>query len=96
MQQLEIDAPLRALARNTDPVTSQLAAARIKAGSISAKVLESLKVYGPANTDELAARLGLKLVTVSPRLRPLAERGLVREGPIVDRKIRWEYVHERS
>lgn len=91
MEQLALEAPLRALARASDPDTSHAAARRVKAGSIAARVLESLRVYGRADTDALAVRLGLKLVTVSPRMRPLARAGLVRAlDERHDGKIVWD------
>lgn len=89
-EQLAFDVPLRALARRRDPVTSKAAARRVNAVSISARVCESLRTYGPADTDQLAARLGLKLVTVSPRMRPLARKGGVVELEARDGKIVWD------
>ena len=67
-----------ALARNTDPSTSHAAAQAVDADSISGKVLEALRTAARAGltSEELAERLGMSRVTVSPRLRPLCERGL--------------------
>lgn len=90
VNQLVLKLPMRALARNTDPATSKHAASRLQATTIAERVLESLRIYGPADTDELAVRLGLKLVTISPRMRPLARVGLVRAGAERNGKIVWE------
>ena len=81
----------RPLARASDPATSKAAAYAFtfKAGSLCERIVEHLRTYGPADTDTLAARLGVRLVSVSPRMRPLVDAGLVAEGPVVNRKIQW-------
>lgn len=72
---------MSAHARNTDPSTSH-AAARAIVGALTeleARVLGELLRRGDdgATTHELAAALKLELVTVSPRLKPLAQKGCV-------------------
>lgn len=89
MSQLPLAMPLRALARRTDPPTSHEAAAKVHAETLAERVVESLRVYGPATSDELAVRLGLKLVTVSPRLRPLVRAFRVHESGKRAGKILW-------
>ena len=78
MTQLALILPLRALARAHDPRTSKAAAFKVAAVSISERVLASLREQGPATTRELAARLAIDLVSVSPRMKPLEQAGLVR------------------
>lgn len=69
---------MSALARDTDPGTSHAAAAGIDADSIAGKVLDELVYCGDygATSEEIAKHLGMSLVTVSPRLKPLCDRGL--------------------
>src|SRR5215831_7052336 len=66
-------------ARRKDPLTSFQAAEAIgqHVTALETLVLDALKA-GPATTEELAARLDISLVTVSPRLRPLELKGKVR------------------
>lgn len=81
MTQPELDLPLRALARATDPGTSHDAAGKTDAARLAGLVLDSLEHFGPATSHELAARLNLQLVSVSPRMKPLEDKGLVaRDG----------------
>lgn len=68
-----------ALARRTDPETSHDAAARVDAATLAGRVLASLIADGPATSHELAARLHVSLVAVSPRMRPLVRSRLVEE-----------------
>lgn len=82
MTQLALEMPLRALARRRDPATSHRAARRINAGSVSARIVESLRAYGAGSSHDLAVRLGLSLVTVSPRMRPLQRAGRVAESNV--------------
>ncbi len=69
-----------ALSRNTDPSTSHEAAASIVGAlpRIERAVLAALVVApNGATNEELARSLGLSLVTVSPRMKPLVTKGLV-------------------
>lgn len=90
MEQLALVAPLRALARRSDPATSRAAAASIDAESISGKVLAELREKGPGTSHELASRARLDLVTVSPRMKPLEKLGLVRRAGKRDNRTVWE------
>lgn len=83
-----------ALARRTDPVTSHAAAAVVDARTLEALIVDTLRRHGPRTTAELADLTGASLVSVSPRMKPLAERGIVvadgkRKNPSGVRAIAW-------
>ena len=79
-----------ARARATDPETSKLAARILKPQPIEAIVLHYLKVCGPSTTAEISEGTGVALITVSPRMKPLEERGLVvRTAERRAKKIVW-------
>lgn len=69
-----------ALARRGDPDTAHEAAAGVTPhlSALEARVLAALAEIQPATAHQLAAHAGLSLVSVSPRMRPLSERGRVR------------------
>lgn len=87
------------LYRNTDPDTSREAALTVITAlpALEERVLGLLleQPYGQGLTSyELAQQLGLSIVTVSPRLRPLANRCLIRAsgrriGPSGRSQIVW-------
>jgi hypothetical protein len=89
-----------ALARSSDPTTSHQAAFEFdaKVTAIERRILDELKGLGRGGmtTHALAAVLGLELVTVSPRMKPLLNKGLVRdsgrrsESPSGRKRIIWE------
>jgi DNA-binding MarR family transcriptional regulator len=91
---------VNAHARRTDPETAHEAAESISDAlpALEAQVLTALRARGDrgATTHELAEYLQLSLVTVSPRLRPLALKGLVldsgfkRAGSSGRRSIVWK------
>lgn len=91
MSQLELDAPLRPLARRTDPATSHAAAAKLDVAGVVERIADSLRDDGPATSRELAERLRIDLVTISPRLRPMTRAGMVHEAGKRDRKIVWAF-----
>lgn len=67
-------------ARATDPETAKSAARAIesKVNKLQAIVLEHLKAHpGGATTREIAEAAGIEWTSISPRMRPLADRGLV-------------------
>jgi predicted ArsR family transcriptional regulator len=72
-------APLRALARATDPITSHQAAA--KAGPLVhvhvQLIRDAFRKGGDGTIYELAARVGLTHVQVARRMPDLLERGQV-------------------
>lgn len=72
---------MNAVARTSDPSTSHDAAASVHSTSLEAKILDKLKSYAApgATTYELAAALALSLVSVSPRMKPMQKKGLVRD-----------------
>lgn len=71
----------KALARKSDPDTSQKAADGLnfdgKVTHRERSVLLALAQYGAMNWDEIAGRSGLKAASVSPRFKPLREKGLI-------------------
>lgn len=75
------------LARNSDPATSKQAAATLPIPALEQAVLRELWRLGDkgATSHELAASLNMDRVTVSPRLRPLANKGLIEESE--DRRL---------
>jgi predicted ArsR family transcriptional regulator len=73
--------PLFAWARRGDPDTSRRAASSVNPTALEAKVFGALKSNPSGLTSfEIADVLRLHLVTVSPRLRPLVNRGLVEDS----------------
>jgi DNA-binding MarR family transcriptional regulator len=69
---------MEALARRTDPETSHEAAALVNVTKAEAKVLLALRREN-GTWDEITARTGMRAGTVSPRFRPLREKGLIRQ-----------------
>lgn len=65
--------------RRTDPPTSREAAASVNVGALEARVLDALRELGPSTIDGVTAHLGIDKVSVSPRFRPLVEKGFVRD-----------------
>lgn len=65
-------------ARRRDPDTAKKAAGSVEVTDLEGRVVQALKLCRAGmTTHELARILKLELVTVSPRMRPLAEKGLV-------------------
>lgn len=89
-----------AYARTADPMTSHNAADRVEAviPRLEKLVLDHLEErrrndLGGSTSKEIAHALGLDHVTISPRMRPLCNRGMIREsGEKRDRSIIWEIV----
>jgi hypothetical protein len=77
------DDDLFAYARRTDPATSHEAASSMKATlpQLEAAVLAAVRRAGRngRTLDELIDDTGIEKVTLSPRLRPLCDKGLVIE-----------------
>lgn len=69
-------------ARRTDPRTSREAGAAVNIAAMEAAVYGALKSHGPMTSFEIAELLRLSLVSVSPRLRPLADKGLIRDSGV--------------
>lgn len=69
-----------AWARSNDPATAHDAAQTTNAARMNAIVVKALRELGPSTTEELAAHTGESLVSVSPRMRPLARQLVVEEA----------------
>lgn len=67
-------------ARRSDPITSHLAAAKVKefAKGHAATILNCLKDYGPQTADEIAKRTHLNSVQICRRLPELERAGAAR------------------
>lgn len=84
-------------ARRKDPDTAKAAARSVDATKLEQIVLDALAVRG-MTSYELSIILDMSLVSVSPRLRPLVEKGLVRDSgvrrtnPSGKKAIVWEVV----
>lgn len=72
-----------ALARARDPQTSKMAAASIDVTPLEAHVVGALKAYPDGlTTHEISDITRMSLVTVSPRMAPLRDKGLVVDSGI--------------
>lgn len=85
--QISLQTPARA--RRADPPTSKLAAADVHVEELEDRVLRALRLSRTAargsnlhgmTTHELAWLLKVELVSISPRLKPLADKGLVEDS----------------
>lgn len=86
-QHLDFVMPTLALARRTDPETSHQAAARVNVTKREQVVLDALDEYGPMTSEELAAATGTEIPAITPRFRPLANKGLIVEARNQDGEI---------
>ena len=70
---------MRALARNTDPITSHLAAERVCEFSVAHRdmILTALQYYGPQTAHEIAQHVNLLTHQVLKRLPELYKQGLI-------------------
>jgi predicted transcriptional regulator len=74
-------ADLFAFARASDPYTSHEAAAEVPVTRLEAIVLEAIRASAIGRTiDELVDATGLDKVSISPRLRPLCNKGCIVES----------------
>ena len=69
---------LFAYARRSDPDTSHEATHRVDASAIEKRILSVLISEGNLNTKEMAELTGIHVNSISPRMKPLEEKGLVR------------------
>lgn len=91
-------AKAKAFARREDPDTAKAAAARVgeRATDLEEQVVAALKKWGPMTCREIADVTSLPRDTISPRIKPLRERGLVdysyKDGAKLrrDRQYVWE------
>jgi hypothetical protein len=69
----------RGLARDTDPVTSHNAAASVNATRLEAMVYQAVHSFGAdgAIAEEIKLRLNMDYNSVTPRIRPLINKGLL-------------------
>lgn len=81
-------------ARNTDPLTSHLAASSIKEGARQHAliILNSLLEYGPMGKDGIASRCSLESMQVARRLHELQRIGLITltGRDVKSKSNRWE------
>lgn len=70
--------------RVSDPPTSKSAAKGMRVAQVEHVVLRALRDMAArgATTEELASATALAVVTVSPRMRPLERKGLVRDSGV--------------
>jgi hypothetical protein len=69
-----------AVSRRTDPETAKQAAEVVDTKRLESEILYCLHEYGPATSFQIAERCRRALVSISPRLRPMANRGLVADS----------------
>lgn len=65
------------LARNTDPDTSHDAAHSFDAAELELIVWNTLYQWGPMTSEQVAEFLNINLVSISPRFRPLVNKGAI-------------------
>lgn len=82
-----------ARARRTDPETSHEAAATVDTSELEALVLDTLRRHPNGLTSHRVAEItGESLVTISPRMKPLETKGLVRRAGKSGRRTIWRAV----
>ena len=86
-QQIAMDFTART--RRTDPPTSRDAAGKVSGAQLADAVHADMLSRGPGTAHDIAERMGLSLVTVSPRMKPLEEAGRVVRGPKRDGRTVW-------
>ena len=64
---------MRTLARTTDPITSHMAASRVKhfAGTHNDQIINALQQQGQATPEEISCLTGLSIVQIDRRLPEL-------------------------
>jgi DNA-binding Lrp family transcriptional regulator len=65
------------MVRNTDPITSKLAALSVNNKDVDLKIIAHLAEHGPKTSLELSDELGIAYVTISPRPIHLRRDGLI-------------------
>lgn len=86
------------LARTKDPDTSHAAARGVDATKLQGMVLYAMREWGSMTASEISERLEISLQSITPRMRPLAEKGLIRDSgerrmtPRGRKSIVWEIV----
>lgn len=94
-----VDQWIRPLARSTDPRTSHAAEQSLDPSDMERLVLDTLRKFTlGATSHRIEQQLQLPHESVSPRIRPLVRKGLVRDsgrtepGPSGRQRIVWEAV----
>lgn len=88
--------------RKTDPATSRRAASRVNVRRINTMILNALRAVGPMTTEEISKVIRRRLQSVTPRMAPLAEKGLVvntgktRRGSSNRERIVWGLVNAQD
>lgn len=70
----------RGLARRSDPDTSHQSARQTNASRLEGLVLGFLRENGSCTTEQVCAGLKMEWNSISPRFRPLVNKGLIREA----------------
>ena len=81
----------KGLCRNTDPATSKAAARNVNVSRLESIVASVIQRWPEGlTTKEIAEKTGLDRVTVSPRIKPLCNKGILKNsGNRRDKSIVW-------
>lgn len=96
-RQLDLVDWLAGRTRKSDPRTSAKAASRVNVKRLNRQIMAALK-SGPMTTEEIALVIRRRLQSITPRMAPLVQRGLVRnsgktrKGSSGRERIVWELV----
>lgn len=75
------DTPPEGSARRNDPPTAKKAARDVRAGTLMDTCLRAIEQADCGLTiEELSACTGISIVSVSPRMKPLVKRGLIKDS----------------
>jgi DNA-binding MarR family transcriptional regulator len=89
LQFAQQEAAGEAYARRTDPIQSHAAAHRVDASRLERVAYNTLLLCGPLTSKQIAARSGEDKWSISPRLKPLERKGLVRRHAKDGRETVW-------
>jgi DNA-binding MarR family transcriptional regulator len=70
--------PPTGCARRSDPAASKEAAAKVDVTRTEGIVLDALRKWGPMSTREISRKTDIDRLSISPRMKPLEERGKVK------------------
>lgn len=72
----------RGKARYADPRTAKQAAKEVRAGTLQSAVLETIRAAGATGMtiEQISVSTKLSIVSVSPRMKPLRLKGLIRDS----------------
>lgn len=79
-----------AYARNADPPQSHVAAAKVDVNRLEGLVVSVLRTHGPLTVKQIARRSLVDKWSISPRMKPLETKGLVRRFDKVGKEIIWQ------